>query len=116
MLRHYELDISVQMHASPDLDNAATTARYELDLLLVLGNGHLLLCVILLVAALLHEILRLDDDHASDVFEVGLFVIFGTRFILLRLHVGEVLLLHAGQRRVLNKHVVHELVPVDGSA
>ena len=47
---------------------------------------------------------------------MGVSVIFGARLNLLRLHVGEVLLLHAGQRRVLNKHVVHELVPVDGSA
>ena len=55
------------MHASPDLDNAITTARYKLDLFLVLGDGHLLRCVVFLVAAFLHEVLRLDDDHARDV-------------------------------------------------
>ena len=84
------------MNASPDLDTSRATARHELNFLLVLGDRNLLRRIVLLVTALLHEVLGLDDDHASDILRVRLVFFFRARlWYLVDLEVGEMLLLHA---------------------
>jgi len=74
---HIKLHLLLQPHTRPDLNKSTGTARHELYFLLVLGDRHLLLPIVLLIAALLHEVLRLDDDHASDVQFVRSFMIRG---------------------------------------
>ena len=51
----------------------------------------------------------------GDVFLVALLLGAGGRVLLLRLNVLEVLGLHVAERLVLQQHVVHELVPLDGT-
>ena len=65
--RYHELNVSVEAHALPDLDDTVGASRDVLNLLLVLANGHLRLhSVVLLISTLMHRVLWLDNDHAGD--------------------------------------------------
>ena len=60
----------------------------------------------------MHQILRLDDDHAGDVLRVGVLGVVRARLLRKGVLVLEHLLLHRRQRRILDQHVVHEFVPI----
>ena len=62
---HWHLRFPPETHACPDFNRAIGRTRHELNLLLVLSDGHFLW--LQAPRALLHHVLRLDDDHGRDV-------------------------------------------------
>lgn len=60
----------------------------------------------------MHQVLRLDDDHAGDVLRVGVLGVVWAGLLRPGVLVLKHLLLHRRQRRILNQHVIHELVPI----
>ena len=69
--RYHELNVSVKVHTGPDFDDAIGTTCDKFNLLSVFADRHFrLYSVVFLVRTLVHRVLRLDNDHASDYFAV----------------------------------------------